>query len=54
MGQKRYDDLLLWHLNGLEREAEAIEIVVQLKVNCHCDKCCEQVHSAMNDNSTDI
>lgn len=41
-------------LKGLEKEAEIIEIMIQLNVNCHCDKCHEQVHSAMNDNNTDI
>lgn len=41
-------------LRGLEGEADMNEITMQLKVNCSCDKCHEQVHSAMADSNTDI
>lgn len=39
---------------GLEGETHVNEVIIQMKVNCNCDKCHEQVHSAMNDSNTDI
>lgn len=38
--------VLLFYIKG---EADINEIIIQLRVNCNCDKCQEQAHGAIND-----
>lgn len=41
-------------LKDMEVEADINEVIVQLNINCSCDKYHEQIHGTVIVNSTDI